>query len=100
MQTLTGWRRLVFGVTATRTAVVLGVVLALPFCATGFFMDDYLHLALLDELHHSDVDQYVRTMHRLRELPVRVVHAGHEGSFGRERLKALAEDYLRAKGAL
>ena len=35
MQTLTGWRRLVFGVTATRTAVVLGVVLALPFCAMG-----------------------------------------------------------------
>lgn len=50
MQTLTGWRRLVFGAAATRTAVVLGVVLALPFCATGFFMDDYLHLALLDEL--------------------------------------------------
>ncbi len=50
MQTLTGWRQLVFGPTATRTAVVLGVVLALPFCATGFFMDDYLHLALLDGL--------------------------------------------------
>lgn len=66
-----------------------------------FFSGDAIYDAgLLDELHHSDVDQYVRTMQRLRELPVRIVHAGHEGSFGRERLQALAEDYLKAKGAL
>ena len=37
---------------------------------------------------------YVRTMLRLRELPARMIHAGHEPSFGRERLIALANAYL------
>jgi len=50
---------------------------------------------LLDRLHHSDIDQYVRTMRRLQQLPVRVVHGGHEPSFGRERLMALTDQYLR-----
>ncbi len=64
-----------------------------------FFSGDAVYdSTLLDRLHHSDVAQYVRTMQRLRELPVRVVHAGHDASFGRERLKALAEGYLAEKG--
>jgi glyoxylase-like metal-dependent hydrolase (beta-lactamase superfamily II) len=54
---------------------------------------------LLDELPGSNVAAYVRTMHRLRELPVRVVHAGHDPSFGRDRLVALADDYLRRRAA-
>jgi hypothetical protein len=33
-------------------------------------------------------------MKRLRELPVNVVHAGHEPSFGRERLRELVDAYL------
>jgi len=45
-------------------------------------------------LHHSNVADYVRTMLRLRELPARIIHAGHEPSFGRERLIALADAYL------
>jgi len=49
---------------------------------------------LVDALHHSNVADYVRTMLRLREIPARVVHAGHEPSFGRERLIALADAYL------
>lgn len=48
MAALTGWKQLVFGERAGRTALVLGAVLALPFCVTGLFMDDYLHLALLE----------------------------------------------------
>jgi glyoxylase-like metal-dependent hydrolase (beta-lactamase superfamily II) len=52
---------------------------------------------LLDELHHSDIAAYIRTMRRLRELPVRVVHAGHDPSFGRDRLRALVDDYLRRR---
>src|SRR5262249_15295516 len=39
---------------------------------------------LLDELDHSDVADYIRTMRRLSALPVRVVHAGHDPSFGRD----------------
>jgi hypothetical protein len=40
------------------------------------------------------VADYVRTMQRLREIPARIVHAGHEPSFGRERLIAIADTYL------
>lgn len=50
---------------------------------------------LLDTLHHSNIDDYIRTMERLRELPVKIVHAGHDPSFGRERLREIADTYLR-----
>jgi hypothetical protein len=40
------------------------------------------------------VAAYVATMRRLRDLPVTVVHGGHEPSFGRERLVAICTDYL------
>jgi glyoxylase-like metal-dependent hydrolase (beta-lactamase superfamily II) len=49
---------------------------------------------LLDELDGSDIDAYLTTMARLRELPVRVVHGGHEPSFGRDRLVELCDAYL------
>jgi glyoxylase-like metal-dependent hydrolase (beta-lactamase superfamily II) len=49
---------------------------------------------LLDELPESDVDQYCTTMERLVDLPVTVVHAGHDPSFGRDRLQQLARAYL------
>lgn len=52
---------------------------------------------LLDELDHSDIPAYVRTMKRLRELPVNVVHAGHDPSFGRERLVELCDAYLKER---
>lgn len=53
---------------------------------------------LLDMLPESNVAHYVETMTRLRDLPVAVVHAGHEPSFGRERLRELAEAYLQQRG--
>ncbi|HLQ36995.1 MAG TPA: MBL fold metallo-hydrolase [Planctomycetota bacterium] len=56
---------------------------------------------LLDDLPESDIGQYVRTMERLMALPVTVVHAGHDPSFGRARLRELARAWLdrRAKPA-
>lgn len=54
---------------------------------------------LLDEIPGADVGAYVRTMRRLRELPVEVVHAGHDPSFGRARMIALVDAYLRRRGA-
>ena len=54
---------------------------------------------LLDELDGSDIAAYVATMARLRELPVTVVHGGHEPSFGRARLVELCDDYLRSHDA-
>jgi len=52
---------------------------------------------LLDELSDSDIGAYVATMRRLRELPVTAVHAGHEPSFGPDRLVELCDAYLRAR---
>ena len=52
---------------------------------------------LLDELPESDIPTYVETMKRLRELPVRIVHGGHDESFGRDRLIEIADDYIRTR---
>jgi glyoxylase-like metal-dependent hydrolase (beta-lactamase superfamily II) len=52
---------------------------------------------LLDQLPDSDIADYIATMKRLKELPVRVVHGGHEPSFGRARLHELADKYLAAR---
>jgi len=49
---------------------------------------------LLDEIDGAHIPTYVRTMKRLRELPVQIVHAGHDPSFGRARLIALVDAYL------
>lgn len=49
---------------------------------------------LLDKLPGSDIKTYVKTMERLRDLPLRVVHAGHEKSFGRERMIQLIDRFL------
>lgn len=49
---------------------------------------------LLDELDGCDIDAYVATMRRLLDLPVTVVHGGHEPSFGRDRLRELCRAYL------
>ena len=49
---------------------------------------------LLDELSESDIGDYIASMKRLRALPVQTVHAGHDPSFGRERLLELIDAYL------
>ena len=36
----------------------------------------------------------VHALRRLRELPIETVHAGHDDSFGKERLDALIDSYL------
>jgi hypothetical protein len=49
---------------------------------------------LLDQLAESSIPDYCATMDRLLTLPVEVVHAGHDPSFGRDRLRELAQAYL------
>jgi glyoxylase-like metal-dependent hydrolase (beta-lactamase superfamily II) len=49
---------------------------------------------LLDELPESNISDYCATMERLLTLPVDVVHAGHDPSFGRARLHELCRAYL------
>ena len=63
-----------------------------------FFSGDVIYDGvLLDELEGSNIKDYVRTMRRLRELPVRVVHGGHRPSFGRERLVEIVDKYLEKR---
>lgn len=50
-------------------------------------------------LPEASVTDHVRTMRRLREMPVRVVHAGHEESFGRERLLEIIDSFLEEYAA-
>jgi glyoxylase-like metal-dependent hydrolase (beta-lactamase superfamily II) len=53
---------------------------------------------LIDTLPESDVAAYLRTMDVLRRIDVDVVYPGHGRPFGRERLRQLAEEYLRERG--
>jgi glyoxylase-like metal-dependent hydrolase (beta-lactamase superfamily II) len=52
---------------------------------------------LLDEIDGAHIPTYVRTMKRLRDLPVEIVHAGHDPSFGRARLVELVDAYLEKR---
>jgi glyoxylase-like metal-dependent hydrolase (beta-lactamase superfamily II) len=49
---------------------------------------------LIDDLWCSDVGQYRAIMRRLLELPVRAVHGGHGASFGQQRMREIAQQYL------
>jgi glyoxylase-like metal-dependent hydrolase (beta-lactamase superfamily II) len=70
-----------------------------PRTGTLFSGDAIYDGPLLDTLEGSDVAAYARTMRRLLELPVQTVHAGHDPSFGRARLQAIARGYLDKLGA-
>lgn len=52
---------------------------------------------LLDQIPGSDIGEYIKTMERLRALPVDIVHAGHDPSFGRTRLIEIADNYLKSR---
>jgi glyoxylase-like metal-dependent hydrolase (beta-lactamase superfamily II) len=69
--------------------------------STGvFFSGDAIYDGpLFDMLSDSSIRDYLRTMKRLRSLPVAVVHGGHEPSFGRERMVAIIDQYLHSRGA-
>ncbi len=54
---------------------------------------------LFDFLPESNIDDYLVTMRRLRDLPVTVVHGGHDPSFGRARLVEIADEYLERRAA-
>ncbi len=68
--------------------------------ATLFSGDAVYDGSLLDELPESDIEAYCETMRRLITLPVEVVHAGHDPSFGRRRLVELCEAYLDRRAAV
>ena len=53
---------------------------------------------LLYDLPGASVADYIRTLRRLLTLEVETVHAGHDPSFGRERLREIARVLLGALG--
>ncbi len=55
---------------------------------------------LLDELPESNIPDYVRSMRRLRDVPVRIVHGGHDDSFGRARLLELIDEYVARRAPM
>jgi len=73
--------------------------IALWEAATGtlFAGDTVYDGRLIDDAYHSNVEDYIRSMERLRALPVRVVHGGHFASFGGERFVALIDGYLQTR---
>ncbi len=66
--------------------------------ATGilFSGDTVYDGPLIDDV----VDDYLRSMERLRALPVHVVHGGHFASFGRTRFVALIDAYIAEKSCV
>ena len=62
--------------------------------ATLFTGDVVYDGELFDQLWHSDREAYRETMRRLKEIPARTFHCGHNASFGRERLVAIVDAYL------
>jgi glyoxylase-like metal-dependent hydrolase (beta-lactamase superfamily II) len=53
---------------------------------------------LIEDSYHANPDDYIASMRRLLELPVRLVHGGHFASYGGERHRALIIAWLRDKG--
>ncbi len=55
---------------------------------------------IIDTAPTSNVADYIATMRRLRDLPVRTVLGGHRDKIDRARMVEIAESYLAAKGAI
>jgi len=49
---------------------------------------------ILDELNHSNIDDYLSSLQRLRGLKVDVVYPGHYDEFGRDRFVGLIDNYI------
>ena len=52
---------------------------------------------LIDDAFHSDIDDYLATMKRILDIPVRVVHGGHFPSFDGGRYRELIRAYMDSK---
>lgn len=68
---------------------------------TGIFLsgDIIYDGPLIDDTYHSDVEDYLATLARLRDMRVSVVHGGHFPSFGPTRFRQLIDEYVAGKRA-
>ena len=51
---------------------------------------------LIEDAYHSNLEDYARSLARLRELPVRTVHGGHFASFSGQRMRELIDAWFDA----
>ncbi|MCQ0091585.1 MBL fold metallo-hydrolase [Roseovarius sp. M141] len=51
---------------------------------------------LIEDTYHADAADYHRSMVRLYDLPVQVVHGGHFPSYGADRHRQIIKDWLQA----
>lgn len=54
---------------------------------------------LIEDCYHSDKPDYISSMKRLLDYPVRVVHGGHFPSYGADRHASIIRGWLDAKEA-
>lgn len=54
---------------------------------------------LLDTMHGACVNDYLRSLERIAELPVTMVYPGHGSPFGRGKLIELIGDFVKVHGA-
>ncbi|MGI9318827.1 MAG: MBL fold metallo-hydrolase [bacterium] len=54
---------------------------------------------LIDDAYHSDIADYIATMERIYDLPVRVIHGGHFPSFDGNRYRQLVWEFLDQKNS-
>jgi glyoxylase-like metal-dependent hydrolase (beta-lactamase superfamily II) len=64
-----------------------------------FFSGDLLYDGpLVDGLPESNVEDFIHSVARIRQLPVTEMHGGHNQSLSGKRMIELAEQYLSSKG--
>lgn len=75
--------------------------IALWEAATGIlFSGDIVYDGpLIEDTYHANAADYVASMIKLYDLPVRVVHGGHFASFDRDRHRQIIKAWLDAKDA-
>jgi len=63
-----------------------------------FFSGDVIYDGeLLDSLHCSNRDHFKQSLERLRNLPIKTIHAGHFPSFGKTRMQNIIDQYMSVK---
>jgi glyoxylase-like metal-dependent hydrolase (beta-lactamase superfamily II) len=66
---------------------------------TGILFSGDIHYdgLLIEDVYHSNQNDYIWSMERLLKIPVRIVHGGHFPSFGAERHRTLIRNWLDGK---
>ena len=66
-----------------------------PLCYAEYRVKAAPATGLIEDAYQSNLDDYARSLQRLRELPIRTVHGGHFGSFSGEHLRTMIDEWQR-----